>query len=751
MDELSGQPLVRLVNPFPIVFSSLCIIKTACLNDEDKLVRNHISGKGASGQKQAGKRSLAFFFGGLSLKKKLFVVFGISVVFIGVIIATSVANMVWMRWSALDVYNKAVVEAQSVLKMRTGIEQSRRAVLQMALEKDAAGRRSALTAVNDSTKLVDAQAAILMAGRLEKDTAGEISRLTGVWGQFRHTRDAEIIPRIMKGERADALVLAMGIQERRFREFTAISERLIEHSNAEAAKVRELVTVKFQRAIIIYSAISLAGFLVAVSLILLLTRDVAGRFSKVLEGIGRFQSGERLVEIDVHGADEIGVLKDALNGLFNQVHEDRIAQEQYIGIISWEKSEKEKQRAELARSEERFRSLVESTNDWVWEVDEKGVYTYASPRVFDILGYLPSEVMGKTPFEIMEPEEAGRVKAVFLESVKSRKPFNSFENINLHKDGRAVILETSGAPFFDYEGAFAGYRGIDRDISSRKKAADEKAAMTEQLTHTEKLVSIGQLAAGVAHEINNPLGYVRSNLNTLSEYMEVFRKLLALYGELSMAYEKGEFEEIVEYREVIEKLAKEADLEFTVNDAGQILVDTSDGISRISSIVKGLKDLSYAGAGEPGVHDLNACVQDALKIAWHEVKNKAEVEMDLVDALPVLCRPQQLTQVFLNILMNSAQAAGEKVKITISTRLVNGKAVAEISDDGPGMSEEVKKRIFDPFFTTKPVGKGTGLGLSIAYNIVKEHGGTIDAESRPGGGARFRIKLPIAIDAASAA
>ena len=222
------------------------------------------------------------------------------------------------------------------------------------------------------------------------------------------------------------------------------------------------------------------------------------------------------------------------------------------------------------------------------------------------------------------------MKAVFLESVKHLKPFDNFENANLRKDGQIVPLETSGMPFFGHDGSFAGYRGIDRDITSRKKAQEEKSAMTDQLTQTEKLASIGQLAAGVAHEINNPLGFVRSNMNTLSEYMEVFRRLIALYGELSTAYENSEFEEIVEYREAIEKLKKEADLEFTVNDAGQILVDTNDGISRISSIVKGLKDLSYAGAGEPVNHDLNACVQDALKIAWHEVKNKAEVEMDLL-------------------------------------------------------------------------------------------------------------------------
>jgi PAS domain S-box-containing protein len=687
------------------------------------------------------------FFSGLSLKKKLFAVFGMSVVFIAGIIATSVVHMVWMRWSAMEVYDKAVVEAQNVLTIRAGLESTRRALLQMALEKDEAGQRSALEAVNDSTELVDTQIAALAA----KDPAPDVWKLKKDWELFRHTRDTEIIPRIRNGARGEALSMAMGLQEERFREFMAVSGRFMDRSNAEIANVRELVTVKFQRTIIIYSVISFAGFLAAAASILFLSRDIAGRFSKVLEGVERFKSGERLVKIDVQGTDEIGVLKDAMNTLFEQVHEDRIAQEQYIGIINWEKSEKERQRAELARSEERFRSMVETTNDFVWEVDEKGVYTYASPRVFDILGYTPSEVIGKTPFDLMEPEEAARVRAVFMDNVKASKSFDNFENRNVHKDGPAVILETSGMPFSGHDGAFAGYRGIDRDITRRKKADEEKAAMTEQLTHTEKLASMGQLSAGVAHEINNPLGYVRSNLNTLSEYMEVFRNLLVLYGELSKAYEKGEYEEIFEYRCAIEKLNREVDLEFTVNDAGQILIDSNDGISRISSIVKGLKDLSYGGTGETVCQDLNNCLKDALKISWHEVKNRAEVAVDLCGFLPVRCRPQQLTQVFLNVLMNAAQAVTEKGKITINTVSVNGHAVVEIADDGPGMSEEVRKKIFDPFFTTKPVGKGTGLGLSIAYNIIKEHGGTIEAVSRHGEGAKFRIKLPLADEAASAA
>lgn len=691
------------------------------------------------------------FFSDLSLRRKLFLVFGMSIFFIAALIAVGVFHMLWMKSSAMEVYTETVVEAQNILKVRAGMEQSRRSLLQMLLEKDRARQQAAFASLNEATKLVDNGIALLQAEGLDNHVADELWNLRRTWEYFKYTRDTEIVPRLLSGKRDEALWLALNLQEQRFKEFTALSEKLISHSNAEAADDQELITVKFERMILMYAVISIAGFIVAVLAIVFISKDIGGRFSKVLEAIDRFHAGERLVKVDLDGKDEVGKLRDAMNRLFEQVHEDRIAQEQYMGIINWEKADKEKKRAELEKSKEMFRNLVETTSDWVWEVDERGVYTYASPKVFDILGYQPSEVVGRTPFELMPKEESERVRMLFLELVKSSSPIVNLENRNIHKDGHEVVLETNGTPYYDHEGYFAGYRGIDRDITQRKKAEDEKASLARQLTQTEKLASIGQLAAGVAHEINNPLGYVRSNLKTLSEYMDCFKALIDLYGQLSTALEKGDFRAAAGLRQDIERLKKEADLEFTINDAGQILVDSNDGISRISTIVKGLKDFSRAGGGETICQDLNVCLSDALRIGGHELKNRAEVKPDLCDGATVRCRPEQMTQVFLNIIVNAAQAVGENGRIALHTYKVNGSAIVEISDNGPGMSEDVKKRAFDPFFTTKPVGKGTGLGLSIAYNIVKEHGGTLDIESQPGKGAKFRIKLPLALDTASAA
>lgn len=691
------------------------------------------------------------FFRDWSLKKKLLAVFGISIFFIAGIIAVSIAQMLWMKKSAIIIYKETVVESQNVLKVRAGMEQARRALFQLILEKDEARQESVLLTIQGSTMLVDGGLKILRSDRVNSHVLEELESLRSVWEEFKHTRDTVIVPILLSGNRDEALSLALNLQEQRFSDFTAITERLINHSNSEAVRAQHLIESGFQRTIIIYSAISLVGFFVAIFFILLLSRDIGARFSKVLEGIRRFHSGERLVRIELRGRDEIGVLRDTMNRLFEQIHEDMIAQEQYVGIISWEIAEKDRKKAEFEKSKEIFKNLLEATSDWVWEVDENGMYMYASTKVFDVLGYTPDEIIGSTQFDFMHPEEAEKVKRIFLEHAQMQKPFVNMESRNTHKDGHIVILESSGTPYFYDKGFFAGYRGICRDITNRKNVEEEKASLTEHLTKTEKLASIGQLAAGIAHEINNPLGYVNSNLNTLSEYVENLMKLIDLYKELSKAVENGDFEDIVEYRLQIERLKRETDLDFMMSDARQVLIDSSDGISRINAIVKGLKDFSYAGDGETTIHELNNCINDALRIGRSELKNRAEITLDLCEDIQVRCRPQQLTQVFLNIIMNAAQAVKKNGMITIRTFKINGNVIVEIIDNGTGMSEDVKKKIFEPFFTTKPIGKGTGLGLSIAYSIVNEHGGTLDVESQPGKGTRFMIRLPLDIGEVSAA
>lgn len=256
----------------------------------------------------------------------------------------------------------------------------------------------------------------------------------------------------------------------------------------------------------------------------------------------------------------------------------------------------------------------------------------------------------------------------------------------------------------------------------------------QQLLQSEKMAAIGQLAAGVAHEINNPVGFVNSNLGTLKTYVNQLLKLIAAYD---VALAGGS-------REDLALALRTADLEFLREDLPSLLAESQEGLSRVTKIVQDLKDFSHVDQADYQLADLNAAMESTLNVVWNELKYKAEVVRELGDIPPVECVPAQINQVFMNLLVNAAHAIEQQGRITIRSGTSNGHVWFEVEDSGRGMSEEVKKRIFEPFYTTKPVGKGTGLGLSISYDIiVKKHAGRIDVTSHPGSGTCFKIWLPL--------
>jgi signal transduction histidine kinase len=255
----------------------------------------------------------------------------------------------------------------------------------------------------------------------------------------------------------------------------------------------------------------------------------------------------------------------------------------------------------------------------------------------------------------------------------------------------------------------------------------------QQLLQSEKMAAIGQLAAGVAHEINNPVGFVNSNLGTLKSYIN---RLLGLVDAYEAVDAGGA-------RSLVEVARREADLEFLREDLPSLLVESQDGLSRVTKIVQDLKDFSRVDQAEHQVANLNDALESTLNVVWNEIKYKAEVVRELGEIPAVECVPAQINQVFMNLLVNAAQAIEQRGKITLRSGVENDFVWFEVSDTGKGMRPEVCNRIFEPFFTTKPVGKGTGLGLSISYDIiVKRHGGRIDVSSEPGLGTTFRLWLP---------
>ena len=252
----------------------------------------------------------------------------------------------------------------------------------------------------------------------------------------------------------------------------------------------------------------------------------------------------------------------------------------------------------------------------------------------------------------------------------------------------------------------------------------------QQLLQSEKMAAIGQLAAGVAHEINNPVGFVNSNLGSLKTYVETLLTVIS-------AYEAGDAAQISQVR-------AKADLDFLREDLPSLLAESQDGLNRVTKIVQDLKDFSRVDQAERQQADLNAALESTLNVVANEVKYKAEVVRELGQIPAVDCVPAQINQVFMNLLLNAAQAIHDKGKIFIRSGLENNHVWFEIEDTGKGMSAEIQQRIFEPFFTTKPVGKGTGLGLSISYDIiVKKHGGRMDVRSQPDKGTCFRLWLPL--------
>ena len=259
-----------------------------------------------------------------------------------------------------------------------------------------------------------------------------------------------------------------------------------------------------------------------------------------------------------------------------------------------------------------------------------------------------------------------------------------------------------------------------------------------QLHQSEKLASIGQLAAGVAHEINNPIGFVNSNLGTLKGYVD---QLIKLIEDMSTTVDPLLAND-PEVKKSLEELKRKADLDFLREDIRCLIAESIDGTTRVRRIVQDLRDFSRTGEVNMEWVDLHAGMESTLNVVSNEIKYKAEVVRDYGKLPLVECRPSQINQVFMNLLVNAAQAIDQKGKITLKSGCVDDKVWFSVSDTGCGIPPDIVARIFDPFFTTKPVGKGTGLGLSVSYGIIEKHGGKIDVASQPGQGTTFTVWLP---------
>ncbi len=290
------------------------------------------------------------------------------------------------------------------------------------------------------------------------------------------------------------------------------------------------------------------------------------------------------------------------------------------------------------------------------------------------------------------------------------------------------------------------------ELQSRNKELEETIQCLQetqsQMVHAEKMASIGQLSAGIAHEINNPAGYVYSNLLSMNKYIKRLLEILAKYDEALKSLQNNS-EVLTEVCEEIEGLKKNLKIDFITDDMQNLVAESMEGMERLKKIVADLKSFSRADQEKLKHADINEGIESTLNVVWNELKYKCTVEKDYGELPLTYCNLGQLNQVFMNLLVNAAHAIEKQGTIKIATRYVetegtqnSGNIVVRVSDTGSGIPEDKCSRIFEPFFTTKEVGKGTGLGLSIAYDIIQKHDGTIEVDSEVGKGTTFIITLP---------
>lgn len=260
---------------------------------------------------------------------------------------------------------------------------------------------------------------------------------------------------------------------------------------------------------------------------------------------------------------------------------------------------------------------------------------------------------------------------------------------------------------------------LDAQVKEQVKIIDERQ---RQLYQAERLASIGQLAAGVAHEINNPLGFVTSNLSAAERYVAQFAGLR---------------------EQVAPDKWQAADMDFVLEDFAELLADSQQGVARIARIVRDLKGFSSVDKPDVQLADLNEHLESLFAVIAGQKPAGVTLKRELGPLPPLMCLPGHLNQAFLNILQNALQAVGFQGTVTLRSFASDTHITVQIDDDGPGIAAEVLPYIFDPFYTTRGVGGGTGLGLTVARDIVLTHGGTITADNRPGGGARFTVELPL--------
>ena len=432
---------------------------------------------------------------------------------------------------------------------------------------------------------------------------------------------------------------------------------------------------------------------------------------------------------------------------------------EYLLGISEDVTDRKAAEEALRTSEERFRALFDDSPSMLFLVDPRGIVMSVNAFGAAHLGYAPQDLVGGHVEVVIHPEDRPLAATFIDRSLQAHGRVEHGELRKVRRDGSVIWVRETARAVSTTEGQAAALI-VCIDFSELKHAEDalhesyrqlEAAVKAEQEAHaalkrtqatlvqSEKLAGLGQLVAGVAHEINNPLSFVANNVAVLQRDIQALRELLSLYQRADAVLAERDAVLLTSIRDLCERI----DLPYTLTNLEEVFTRSREGLRRIQQIVKDLRD--FARLDESDLHevDLGEGIRSTTNIIAGKARRKrVKIDLQLGELPRVACYPAKVNQVVMNLLSNAIDACDEGGCVTLTTAQDGDDVVIQVSDTGRGVPPAIRDRIFDPFFTTKPQGEGTGLGLSISYGIVRDHGGTISVGDAPGGGALFTVRLP---------
>ncbi len=496
---------------------------------------------------------------------------------------------------------------------------------------------------------------------------------------------------------------------------------------------------------------------------LLLGRRISAPLQQLLHRVKRVGSDleDLTAPASLQADGEVQALSEAFNDMLRRLRNTTITRNRLAQEVDIRREVEQALRASQELFKEAQRVALLASFEW-----HLGTRVLRWSEGADAI--LPGILMEGTEEDFLnaiDPQDRSKVERSLLRALESDDKAFEVDFRLRREQGIEQVVQGQAKVFRDNEGQALRMIGTVQDISRRKLAEDalqnalnqtrglagalkEKNRELEkthselkdtqvQLLQREKMASIGQLAAGVAHEINNPVGFISSNLNSLGKFVDSLLRVLGAQRDALDACAQGE------EREALNSLWKKEKIDFVLEDIQELIAESIEGTQRVSQIVKDLKSFSRVDQPDKSLVDLRDCLESTLNIAWNELKYKTTLEKELGEIPRTRCYPQQLNQVFLNLLVNASQAIEEKGIIRLKSWHQDEQIHISVSDTGKGIEPDKLERVFEPFYTTKPAGAGTGLGLSISYDIVKKHEGEIQVSSTPGEGTTFTLSLPV--------